>query len=97
LRSRLCIMLATVLFAFLFSTNVPTVRAQQKPLTTEQTQIKNTVATIFTAAGTDDFAKFDSVIATDFYIFDGGARFDRDAIMASLRPSMPRASAMNGT
>jgi hypothetical protein len=85
LRSRLCIMLATVLFAFLFSTNVPTVRAQQKPLTTEQTQIKNTVATIFTAAGTDDVAKFDSVIATDFYIFDGGARFDGDAIMALIK------------
>jgi len=49
------------------------------------TQIVNTVSTVFTAARTDDLAKFDSVIAPDFYIFDGGARFDGDAIMALIK------------
>jgi len=72
-------------FAFLCSRDVSRVRAQQKPLTTEQTEIVNTVSTIFTAARTDDVAKFDSVIAPGFYIFDGGGRFNGDAIMAFIK------------
>ena len=47
----------------------------------EEQQIVDTVSTIFTAALTDDVAKFDSVIAPDFYIFEGGARLNGDAIM----------------
>jgi ketosteroid isomerase-like protein len=43
------------------------------------------VSTIFTAARTDDVAKFNSVIAPDFYIFDGGARFNGEAIMALIK------------
>ena len=54
-------------------------------LTAEQTQIVDTVSTIFTAARTDDVAKFDSVIAPDFYIFDAGARFNGDSIMAFIK------------
>ncbi len=83
--SRLCIMLTTVVFTVFFSTNPRTVGGEQKLLTPEQTQIVNTVSTVFTAARTDDLAKFDSVIAPDFYIFDGGARFDGDAIMALIK------------
>jgi hypothetical protein len=67
------------------SANVSTARAQQKLLTADQTQIVNTVSTIFTAAPTDDVAKFDSVIASDFYIYDGGARFNGDAVMAMIK------------
>src|SRR5258706_1243881 len=52
---------------------------------TEQQQIVDTVSTIFAAARTDDVAKFDSVIASDFYIFDGGARFNGDSIMAFIK------------
>jgi hypothetical protein len=44
-----------------------------------------TVSTIFAAARTDDVAKFDSVIASDFYIFDGGARFNGDSVMAFIK------------
>jgi hypothetical protein len=43
------------------------------------------VSTIFTAARADDVAKFDSVIAPVFYIFDGGVRFNGDAIMAFIK------------
>ena len=32
-----------------------------------------------------EHAKFDSVIASDFYIFDGGARFNGDSIMAFIK------------
>ena len=43
------------------------------------------MSTIFTAARADDVAKFDSVIAPGFYIFDGGARFNGDTIMAFIK------------
>jgi hypothetical protein len=61
--SQFRIVVAAVVFAVSFSANVSTARAQQKNLTSEQTQIVNTVSTVFTAALTDDVAKFDSVIA----------------------------------
>src|SRR5258708_1440222 len=72
-------------FALMSSANVSAVTAQQKLLTAEQTKIVNTVNTIFTAARTDDVAKFDSVIASGFYIFDGGARFNGDTVMAFIK------------
>jgi hypothetical protein len=76
--------LVTIAFA-VFSANISTPGAQQKLLTTEQTQIVNTVSTIFTAARTDDVAKFNSVIASDFYIYDGGVRYNGDAVMAVIK------------
>ena len=60
------------------------VTASEPKLTAAQSQIVDTVNTIFTAARTDDVAKFDSVIAPDFYIFDAGARFNGDSIMAFI-------------
>jgi hypothetical protein len=74
-----------VTFALIFSPNVFTARAQQNRLTSNQKQVVDTVSTIFTAARADDVAKFDSVIASDFYIFDGGARFNGDSIMALIK------------
>jgi hypothetical protein len=82
--SQLPITLAVTL-ALIFSPNVTTVRAQQKSLTSDQKQVVDTVSTIFTAARADDVAKFDSVIAPGFYIFDVGARFNGDTIMASIK------------
>jgi ketosteroid isomerase-like protein len=61
-----------------------TARTQPK-LTAEQSQIVDTVSTIFTAAKADDVSKFHSVIAPGFYIFDAGARFDGDSIMALIK------------
>jgi hypothetical protein len=72
-------------FALIFASNVATVRAEQKNITSDQRQVVDTVSTIFTAASADDVAKFDSVIAPDFYIFDGGARFNGDSIMALIK------------
>ena len=82
--SQLPIALA-VTFALILSPNVSTVRAQQKSLTSDQRQVVDTVSTIFTAARADDVAKFDSVIAPGFYIFDAGARFNGDTIMALIK------------
>ena len=45
----------------------------------------NTLSTTFEAAMTDDTPKFDSVIAPGFYMYDGGVRFDGDAIMAVIK------------
>jgi len=59
--------------------------AQHTSLTADQSQIVNTVNTIFIAARTDDVAKFDSVIAPGFYMFDGGARFDGDSLMNLIK------------
>jgi ketosteroid isomerase-like protein len=52
---------------------------------TSKQEVIDTVSTIFAAALTDDTAKFDSVIAPDFYIFDGGVRFNGDALMAFIK------------
>ena len=74
-----------VTFALISSTIVSTARAQQKSLTPDQQQVVDTVSTVFTAARADDVAKFDSVIASDFYIFDGGARFNGNSIMTLIK------------
>ena len=74
-----------VTFALIFSTIVSTARAQQNGLTPDQQQVVDTVSTVFTAARADDVAKFDSVIASDFYIFDGGARFNGNSIMTLIK------------
>jgi ketosteroid isomerase-like protein len=83
--SQLRIALAAVTFAVIFSPNVSTARAQQKSPTFEEKQVVDAVSTIFSAARADDVAKFDSVIASGFYIFDGGARFDGDTIMTFIK------------
>jgi hypothetical protein len=83
--SRLHIALAGTALALTFSTNPVVARAQHKPVTADQAQIIDTVSTIFAAARTDDIAKFDSVIASDFYIYDVGARFNGDSVMAGIK------------
>ena len=83
LRHRLAI--ATISFALIFSTNVSTARAEQSSSPSDKGQIVDTVSGIFTAARADDVAKFDSLIAPGFYIYDGGARFNGDSIMAFIK------------
>jgi len=75
---------ATIALALMFSASISAAQAKHK-LTAEQTQIVDTVSTIFTAARADDVAKFDSVIASGFYIFDGGARFNGDSILRLIK------------
>jgi ketosteroid isomerase-like protein len=61
------------------------VGADQKPLTGDQARIWEAVSTVFSAARTDDNAKFSSVTAPGFYLFENGIRFDGDAIMALIK------------
>jgi ketosteroid isomerase-like protein len=82
--SRLHIAFATT--ASVLMLGAATIVASADPkLTAEHSQIVDTVNTIFTAAKADDVAKFDSVIAPDFYIFDAGARFNGDSIMGFIK------------
>jgi hypothetical protein len=83
--SRFHVALSAIALALAFSANSVVARAQHKPVTAEQAQIIDTVSTIFAAARTDDVAKFDSVIASDFYIYDVGARFNGDSVMAGIK------------
>lgn len=55
--------------------------AQQKSLTPEQQQVVDTVKAIFAAAKADDVARFNAVVVPGYYMFDGGKRFDGDAIL----------------
>jgi hypothetical protein len=83
--SRFRISFVVVAVALAIFANVSTARTRQKTLTFEQRQVVGTVSTIFSAAREDDVAKFDSVIASAFYIFDGGTRFDGDTIMTHIK------------
>jgi Domain of unknown function (DUF4440) len=59
--------------------------ADETRLTFDQAQVVDTMRTIFQAAQADDLEKFHSVTASDFYLFDGGARFDGEAILALIK------------
>ena len=83
--SQLYSRLIAVTLALALSANPTTARAQQKLLSADQARIVDTVSTIFSAASTDDVAKFDSVIAPGFYLYDAGARFNGDSIMALIK------------
>ena len=67
---------ANIVLALICSGNGSAVKARQKGLTADRGQIIDTVTSLFTAFRTDDAAKLDSVIAPDFYMFDGGVRFN---------------------
>jgi ketosteroid isomerase-like protein len=79
--SRLLLTLAAVSVTVFLFTHVSHVRAAETSLTSDQAQVVETVRAIFAAAHGDDFAKFHSVTTPDFYLFDGGIRFDGESIM----------------
>jgi hypothetical protein len=82
--SRIRVSLTTLALALTLSTSFSNARAQ-KVLTAEQTQIVDTVKTIFAAALTDDVAMLNTAIAPDFYIYDGGTRFNGDGIITLIK------------
>ena len=82
---QLRITLVTLGLAVVSFAHISAGQAQQKVFTNAQTQIVDTVNTVFTAIQTDDADKLNSVIAPDFYIFDGGKRFNAEQIMAIFK------------
>src|ERR1700742_4878061 len=81
---RIRVPLTTLALAFTISLSFSNARAQ-KVLTTEQTQIVGTMKTIFASALTDDVAMLNTAIAPDFYIYDGGTRFNGDGIITLVK------------
>jgi Domain of unknown function (DUF4440) len=59
--------------------------SQAKSLTADQNRVVDVLTSVFAAAEADDTAKFDSLLAPGFYMFDNGKRFDGDAIMALIK------------
>jgi hypothetical protein len=76
---------AVVVLALIFSVDLLIASAQQRALTADQSQVVSTVSAIFSAAELDDLTKFHAVVAPGFYIYDAGARFDGDTIMALIK------------
>ena len=58
---------------------------QSGPSGADQDQVTETVRSFFAAASTDDLDKFHAVTAPDFYAFDAGGRFTRDALMDMIK------------
>ena len=56
-----------------------------KGIEAERGQVLETVRAIFTAVGGSDDALFDAVVAPDFYVFEGGARFDGPGMLALIK------------
>jgi len=83
-KSRILVRLATLAFALTLSASFSNARAQ-RALKADQTQIVDTVKTVFAAALTDDITLLNTVIVPDFYIYDGGTRFSGDGIMALIK------------
>jgi ketosteroid isomerase-like protein len=53
--------------------------------TADQDQVTETIRSFFAAAAADDLDKLHAVATPDFYAFDAGGRFTRDALMDLIK------------
>jgi ketosteroid isomerase-like protein len=58
---------------------------QPIPAPADQDQIIAAIRSFFAAASADDLEKLHAVVAPDFYAFDAGGRFTRDALMDMIK------------
>jgi ketosteroid isomerase-like protein len=77
--------LFAAVFAFVSFALIPTAKAQNDSPMSDQKQIVRAVNTVFAAVRADDSQELDSVVTPDFYIFDGGARFNADSLMTLMK------------
>jgi len=75
----------TVALVLLFSVVDSAAAKPHWATTPEQTQIVETVSALFAALREENVAKFDSIVSSNFYSFDGGSRFNGEALMALIR------------
>ena len=59
--------------------------ADQPGPAADQTQVTEAIRSFFAAATTDDLDRLHAVTAPDFYAFDAGGRFTRDALMDLIK------------
>ena len=55
--------------------------ASCKTTPADQAAVADTLRTMYKAAMADDLAGFDALLAPGFYAYDGGTRYDGDAIL----------------
>jgi ketosteroid isomerase-like protein len=77
--------LFAAVFAFVSFALIPTAKAQNDSSMSDQKQIVRAVNTVFAAVRADDSQELDSVVTPDFYIFDGGVRFNADSLMTLMK------------
>jgi ketosteroid isomerase-like protein len=77
--------LFAVVFTFLSFTLISMAKAQKDSPVSDQKQIVTAVNTLFAALRADDRQELDSVVTPDFYIFDGGVRFNADSLMTFMK------------
>jgi ketosteroid isomerase-like protein len=82
---RLAVVTVMMGLILMFFAHVSAASAQQKVLTNEQTQIVEVVNTMFNALQTEDAAKMNSIVAPDFYAFEGGNRLNGEAMMGLMK------------
>ena len=82
---RIFTLFSAVGVALVLLPNVLPGKAVQDDPSADQRKVVDAVSTMFAAARTEDVAKFDSAIAPDFYMFDGGSRFTGEALMELLK------------
>src|SRR3954466_13290712 len=72
--------------AALFTSTIGVPAADQPgPSAADQVQVTEAIRSFFAAAATDDLDKLHAVTAPNFYAFDGGGRFTRDALMDMIK------------
>jgi len=69
----------------LTSTMGATAADQSSPSGADQAQVTEAIRSFFAAATADDLDKLHAVTAPDFYAFDAGGRFTRDALMGMIK------------
>jgi ketosteroid isomerase-like protein len=70
----------------LLSSTIAAAEADESgPPAAEQMQITEAIRSFFAAATADDLDKLHAVTAPDFYAFDAGGRFTRDALMDLIK------------
>lgn len=62
----------------------------------DKTQIAETMRTMYAAASAENLAKFHTIATPDFYAFDGGKRYDGDALMNMVKGFTRRATHLCG-
>ena len=76
----------TLLIAFccLVISSLPLFAAEASP-DSDEARVAEVMRTFYVAATNDDLVKFHSVVTSDFYSYDGGARFGGDELMELIK------------
>jgi ketosteroid isomerase-like protein len=77
--------LFAAVFALVSFALIPTAKAEKDSPMSNQKQIVRAVNTVFAAVRADDSQQLDSVVTSDFYIFDGGVRLNADSLMTLIK------------